>query len=61
VSDSFKSTNTSQSSDSLLSDEQLQAIEQSTISHYNNHADRFWSGTKDHDVACSLNLTQIKH
>lgn len=30
--------------------EELNAIETVTISHYNQNADSFWQGTKDHDV-----------
>ncbi|CAA9892038.1 Type 11 methyltransferase [Candidatus Methylobacter favarea] len=30
--------------------EELEEIEMLTLSHYNQHADAFWEGTKDHDV-----------
>jgi SAM-dependent methyltransferase len=30
--------------------EELEEIETLTLSHYNQHADAFWEGTKDHDV-----------
>ena len=36
---------------SSLSPEQLEHVEQTTIGHYNDNAESFWRGTKDHDVA----------
>mgnify|MGYP000160591487 CR=1 FL=1 len=35
----------------LLSSEQLENVVQATLSHYNNNAESFWQGTKDHDVS----------
>ncbi|TXL16920.1 SAM-dependent methyltransferase, partial [Methylococcaceae bacterium HT3] len=32
------------------STEQLDEIESITLNHYNNNAEAFWNGTKDHDV-----------
>jgi SAM-dependent methyltransferase len=34
-----------------LHDNDLVLIEQKTLSHYENNAEEFWAGTKDHDVA----------
>ena len=34
-----------------LSAQQLAQTSVITLSHYNEHADSFWSGTKDHDVS----------
>ncbi|BCE02631.1 class I SAM-dependent methyltransferase [Marinicellulosiphila megalodicopiae] len=33
-----------------LSDSQLNMVSQTTLSHYNQNAQSFWQGTKDHDV-----------
>lgn len=35
----------------LLSPEQLENVEKTTLSHYNNRAQSFWLGTKAHDVS----------
>lgn len=34
-----------------LTPEQLSALARSTVSHYQQHAEDFWEGTKDHDVS----------
>jgi SAM-dependent methyltransferase len=34
-----------------LSDEELAKTSTITLSHYNQHADSFWEGTRDHDVS----------
>ena len=34
-----------------LSPEQLETVEKTTLGHYNDNAQSFWEGTKDHDVA----------
>ncbi|MEQ9319105.1 MAG: class I SAM-dependent methyltransferase [Polyangiaceae bacterium] len=34
-----------------LSPEQLASLRDDTVSHYEQHAARFWEGTKDHDVS----------
>ena len=36
--------------------EKLDAIETVTLSHYNQHAEAYWHGTKDHDVSQNLRL-----
>ncbi len=36
------------------SPEQLRALQEQTLSHYEQHADRFWEGTKDHDVSQNI-------
>lgn len=36
------------------SPEQLHALQEQTLSHYEKHADRFWEGTKDHDVSQNI-------
>ena len=33
-----------------LSPEQLENVEKTTLGHYNDNAQSFWQGTKDHDV-----------
>ena len=35
---------------SSLSAEQLENVEKTTLGHYNDNAQSFWQGTKDHDV-----------
>ena len=34
-----------------LSDEELAQTSTTTLAHYNQHADSFWEGTRDHDVS----------
>lgn len=34
-----------------FSPEQLKDVEKSTVGHYEDNADSFWQGTKDHDVS----------
>lgn len=38
-----------------LSADTLQKLRRSTIAHYQQNAERFWEGTKDHDVSQNVN------
>jgi len=40
-----------------LNPQDLAKITDFTLSHYNEHAEDFWEGTRDHDV--SQNITAI--
>jgi SAM-dependent methyltransferase len=44
----------------LLSREQLSQTSSITLRHYNEHADSFWEGTRDHDVSQNRNAL-LKH
>lgn len=37
-------------SEALLSDEQLSELTTETVAHYDDNAEQFWQGTRDHDV-----------
>jgi SAM-dependent methyltransferase len=38
-----------------LTPSQLAMISRRTLSHYDTHAERFWQGTRDHDVSQNMN------
>ena len=38
-----------------LTPSQLATLSRRTLSHYDTHAERFWQGTRDHDVSQNMN------
>jgi SAM-dependent methyltransferase len=42
-----------------LTPQDLQRISSVTLDHYNQHADRFWRGTRDHDVSQNIDALLV--
>ena len=41
-------------SDMKLSPQDLEKVAHLTLEHYNQHAEEFWQGTRDHDVSQNI-------